>query len=323
MIQYMRKHQELVFMTITIGDRQMTIKELLTSIPLPRSWITDKDRRSAVVSELRPYFIMPRSEPGAFLVRLNEMLGIRELSPEDLSSAGLMHELGVIRHGPSDSFWLLEKNERSSMFFEIEFHVGDLTSEEYDDGRILIGCDPELDVFYSNSVFLDNVLSYLRGIGPEELLSGSKELYPILTAFAYADNLDGVLRRFSAYRGMDAILRALHADMLSVSELGGRTFLLQKQSFYPFFKKLFSSEICFSSRYPQKEEDIKYRLEFSGPGDTETTFVYGDGRLYFGPQEYYELRDSALPLTSLLDRIMRRTPCDPADRRFDPERQVT
>ena len=295
-------------MTIKMdGSQQMTLLDRISSIPLPRFWLTDKEWRGSIVSELRPYFIFPRMDHSTFLNWINANLGIRELSEEDLRSPDLKQQLDVFRKGSMDRFWLLEKNDRSNMFFEFDFQAGDLTSEEYDDGWIVIGYHPELDIFYSSSIFLNNVLAYFRGINPEDLLNESRELFPICSALSYANNLDGVLRSFSAYRGIQIIHRILHAKTLTVFGPQGKTVGLSGDSFFPIFQKIFSSDIYMNTQYPQEEDDRTFRLDFLEADNSRISLYLGGRRLYYGQREYYELREMAAQLTNWLKEFFNHT----------------
>jgi len=248
---------------------------------------------------------MPRTDHNSFLKWINEQLGIRELLEKDLRFSDLKRTVDTFRKGKSDRFWTLEKNEKSSIFFEEEYRIGDFTSDEYDDGWIIIGYQEDLDEFYSSSIFLNNVLAYFRGIDPKDLLNDSAELYPIRTALAYANNLDGVLQSFSGYRGIQIIHRILHTKILTVFGPQDKKVVLSGQAYLPFFKKLFSYDgIGMSTQYPQTDDDRKYRLVFWNSDNTTIPLSYGKERLYFDQREYYDLQEMGLELTNWLNDVL-------------------
>jgi len=281
----------------------MTFLEQLQSIPLPGVWCTDKNWHDSIVPELRQFFIMPKMKYAEFCGWMRDSLGTHSFTEAELRSPVIMRELEIISKGISDRFWLLENNEKSKMFFEYDFQAGDLTSEEYDDGVIIIGYHPESDIFYSNSIFLNNMLSYFRGIDSEELLADSKELYPIQTAFSYANNLDAVLRSYSAFRGIQIIHRILQAEALVIYGRRGKINEFSNTSFFPAFKKIFFSDIHMSSQYHQTEADQKYKLDFFEKDNSRLSLFYGENRLYYGKREYYELQGAASYLTNWLSDI--------------------
>lgn len=286
------------------GLRQTTLTERFRSIPLPLCSPSDKDRSGRIVEELTPYFITPRADRISFIARMDEELGIRELGPDQMRLPWIAQVVDAIRKGGNDCFWLLEKSEKSRMFFEDEFRTGDFTSEEYDDGVIAIAYHPEEDLFYSSSVFLEAVLGYLRGIGPEEMQNDSREMYPIRTAPAYAANLDSVLSMYSAHRGIDIIHRILHARTLTVTGPDGKTAVLARPGFMPVFRKLFSSDIFMDTGLPQTEADGEYLLDFREKDGSRISLRWRNDRLYFGEGEFYELGPAAKLLTERLEKTM-------------------
>ena len=259
---------------------------------------TDKEWRSGIVSELRPYFILPKSDYATFLRWMNNEFAIQEVTSTDLNAEDLKHEIQTFRKGSSDPFWLLEKNEVSRMFYESAFRAGDLTSEEYyDDAIIVIGYNEEIDEFYSNSNFLEHILAYFRGINEEDLLNDMPSLYPIRTALAYANNLHAVLEEYSGYRGIQIIHRILRAETLVVSGQNGRKSTVSGEVFTPVFQKLFSSDDIFiDTHYPEPEKGEKYHLTFVKADDQMISLTFSGGRLYFSSREYYDLGEEKTQL---------------------------
>ena len=280
------------------GYPYQTFKEQLRSIPLPKLYWTDKEWRSGIVSELRPYFILPKSDYATFLRWMNNEFAIQEVTSTDLNAEDLKHEIQTFRKGSSDPFWLLEKNEVSRMFYESAFRAGDLTSEEYyDDAIIVIGYNEEIDEFYSNSNFLEHILAYFRGINEEDLLNDMPSLYPIRTALAYANNLHAVLEEYSGYRGIQIIHRILRAETLVVSGQNGRKSTVSGEVFTPVFQKLFSSDDIFiDTHYPEPEKGEKYHLTFVKADDQMISLTFSGGRLYFSSREYYDLGEEKTQL---------------------------
>lgn len=302
--QCMFLRQEHKFMAITAdGFQQTIITEQLSLIPLPRFWTTDKAWQEAIVSELRPYFIIPRVDYSTFVDWIFATLDIRELAAGDSMHSDLIHTISVFRKGAADHFWILERKDKNKLFFNYHPPLGN-QSEVEEDGWTVIGYHPELDVFYSNSNFLENVLGYFRGIDPDDLVRDSRELYPIRTALSYANNLDGVLRQFSAWRGIELIRQILTAKKLIISNQDGRRVILSEQSFLPIIQTIFSSEYYSSTQFPQSDADRKYRLDFWKSDGSVITLFYGEKRLYYGKQEYYELEDARFELTKWLHTII-------------------
>ena len=277
----------------------------MESIPLPQSYLTDKDWSSKIVRELGPYFIIPKAKYADFLDWIIQTFNIRELSVEDFKHPDLKHTVCTTKKEMSDCIWLLERNSKSKMFFEYDFRIGDFTSDAYEEeGWIVIGYNKRSDIFYSSSGFLDNVLNYYRGIDPKDLLNDSKELYPIHTALAYANNLCGVLAMYSAYLGIKTIHRIMHAEKLLVVSINGGSVTLSSASFISMFKSIFTSDIYMDIRYPQKECDRKYSMLFFESSGSVFQLYFGTNRLYFGRQRYYQLQKTALQFTAWLDEVL-------------------
>lgn len=281
----------------------MTSMKRLFSIPLPRVLSTDKEWRSAVVEDLKPYFITPKADAASFLRQLDEELGIRELKNEDLDDPCLRHDVETIRKGAGDSFWLVSRSEGSRIFFEYEYRTGNFTSEQYDDGNILIGYHPYTDSFYSSSGFLESVMGWLRGIDDEDLGRDSPEMYPIRTALSYAANLEAALSMYSCWRGIDFIRRVLHAKALAITVPHGKIAELSRPAFMPLFRMLFSSDISFSTQNQQTKEGDRYRLEFLEKDGSSFVLRFETDRLYYGQREYYCLGEAAPLLSCWLNGI--------------------
>ncbi len=224
--------------TTTDGFPQMTLSERLSLIPSPRVPLTSKERRETLISNLRPYFIIPKAEPSRFVVWMKEELGLREFTAEELTVPFYRHEIDMRRMTPSDDLWLLEKNERNREFFETEFFNGDFLNPEYEDDVIVVGYNPEIDTFYSSSTFLQNTLMYFRGIDPEDLLRQSKELFPVRTANAYAEHLDAALRTFTSYVIEQTVLRILRSEKLTVKYPKKRPLRFHPPNFFRFSETL-------------------------------------------------------------------------------------
>ena len=288
------------------GYPYQTFKERLTSIPLPKVYWTDKEWRSEVISELRPYFILPKADYATFLRWMNDEFAIREVTSADLKAEDLKHEIQTYRKGHSDPFWLLEKNEASRIFYETAFRAGEWTSEEYyDDAMIVIGYNEEIDEFYSNSNFLEHVLAYFRGINEEDLRNDTPSLYPIRTALAYASNLHAVLEEYSGYRGIQMILRALHTDTLVVSGLNGRKATVSGEVFLPVFRQIFASDdIHMDTHYPEPEDGEKYQLAFTEADGKTISLTFAGGRLYFEERGRFELEEEKQQLSNWILEIL-------------------
>ena len=227
------------------GYPYRTFKEQLQSIPLPKLYWTDKEWRSGIVSELRPYFILTKADYATFLIWINDELGIREMTSRDLKDQDLKYMIHSIRKGVADNFWLLEKNENSELFYETE-----PWAEGVEERRIVIGYNEDLDEFYSNSNFLDHVLAYFRGINEEDLSKDSLLIYPIRTPLAYANNLHCVLEQYSGYRGLQIIHRILHAETLAVSAQKGQKTTVSGEVFLPVFQQTFD-EYDMDTHFPE------------------------------------------------------------------------
>lgn len=176
-----------------------TIIEHLSAIPVPRVEDTGPGWNQAIVAALRPYFILPKKDPSAFVEWMLENLGIRELTREDLFP-GLYNSLNGMRKGMSDRFWLLDREEKNRMFFESCWGTGPDVDVMDVDFYVLIGYHPEWDVFYSSCNFLNNTLIYFRGMDPADLQRESTEVYPPTTALGYAAHLESALYSFSTSR---------------------------------------------------------------------------------------------------------------------------
>lgn len=288
------------------GSQHKTLMERLISFPLPQYYMTDKEWSSSIVSELEPYFVMPRMSGSEFLAWLDAELGIREPSEEERSLPLLQHDLDLLRKGDADSFWILKKNDRTMPFFEYGPSVGVQWGESYDGDTspILIGYDQGSDVFFSNSAFLENTLIYFRGVDPEDLQRDSGEMYPVRNAKAYAVVLDGVLRSCSAYRGTQITRRILSAKSLTVSGPEGKAAVVPRPLFTHCFRSILSHDVTKDTRFPQDEADRKYRLEFVGSDDSRISLCFGGTRLYYGEREYFELGKKASRHTVWLDRVL-------------------
>ena len=292
--------------TAVDGYPYRTYKEQLQSIPLPKVHWTDQEWRSRIISELRPYFILPKSEPADFLAWIKNEFSVQELPPEDLRSPDLNHTIRTFRKGLSDPFWLLEKNEAGRMFYESAFRAGDRTSEEYyEDGKIVIGYNEEIDEFYSNSDFLEHVLAYFRGINEEDLLNESPSLYPIRTALAYANNLDAVLAEYSGYRGVQVIHRILHAESLVVSGKNGREKTVSGDEYLPIFRQVFSSDIVIDTQVPEPESGENVKLSFTEAEDQTISLIFAEGRLYFSAREYFAFGEENQLLKDWIPEILK------------------
>lgn len=273
-----------------VGSSQITIAERLNSIPIPQIYLTDKNYSSSIVSELKSYFIMPKMDFDSFVNWLNEEMGIQKIAADDWQLNYVKPILLKMQQDGSDRFWKLENNDRSRMFFEEYNRQGGLLSEEYSDGWIIIGYNPDLDVFSSNSVFLTSVLGYFRGIDPEDMQREWEEIYPIRTALAYAMNLDGVLRMYSGFRGIKTMQKIMHTERLIISSKDSESVTLPKENYQPFFKMIFNSgEITMDTQYPLTEEDTELCFEFVDTNNSAMILSYGSEKLYYGQQEYFDL----------------------------------
>lgn len=287
-----------------VGSPHITIAEQLNSIPIPKIYLTDESYSSSIVSELKSYFIMPKMDFDSFVNWLNEEMGIREITVDDWNLNHVKPVLLKMRLEGSNELWKLENNEKSRMFFEEYNRQGSLLSEEYSDNWIIIGYNHDLDVFSSNSVFLTNVLSYFRGIDPEDMQREWKEIYPIRTALAYALNLDGVLRMYSGFRGIKTMQKIMHTERLIISSQGKKSVTLPKESYQSFFKMIFDSgEIVIDTKYPLTEEDTEFCFAFSDTNNSTIILSYGSEKLYYGQQEYFELCKMSPQLDSWLKKI--------------------
>lgn len=169
-----------------------TIPEHLNAIPASRVEDTGPGWRKTIVAALRPYFILPKKNPSAFVQWMQEYLGIRELTREDLFPA-LYNSLNGMRKGMSDSFWLLDRTEKNRKYFENCWGTAPDEDVLDADFYVLIGYHPKWDVFYSCSNYLEHVLIYFRGIDPEDLTRESKEIWPPNTALGYAVHLNDII----------------------------------------------------------------------------------------------------------------------------------
>ena len=285
------------------GSRQMTITERLNLIPVPQVYLTDENYSSSIVSELRSYFVMPKMDFDSFVNWLNEEMGIREITADDWQLSYVRPILLQMQQDGSDQFWKLEDNDSSRMFFEEYNRQGGLLSEEYSDDWIIIGYNPDLDVFSSNSVFLTNVLGYFRGINSEDMQREWKEIYPIRTALAYAMNLDGVLRMYSGYRGIKIMQKIMHTESLIISSQGKQSVTLPKEMYQSFFKMIFNSgEITMDTQYPLTKEDTECWFEFVDANNSAMILSYGSEKLYYGQQGYFELCKVTAQLDSWLKK---------------------
>lgn len=292
-------------MIIKEDDSQhKTSIDQLISIPLPRTYLTDKNYNNAIVSELTPFFIIPKLDRDSFICWMNEEMGIRDITPYDWELDYVRPVLSTLMHERSQFFWKLENNEKTRMFFEEYNRSGGLLSEEYNDDWIIIGYNPDLDVFTSNSVFLTNVIGYFRGINPEDMVRESQEVYPIRTSLSYAMNLDGVLRMYSGFRGIKVMQNIMHTESLTVSRPDQRSVKLCKKDYLPFFRMIFNSdEIVLDTQYPWNNENTICMFAFERKDNSMITMTYTEGRLYYGPNEYIDLRTLTLYMTLWLNAI--------------------
>ena len=150
------------------------------------------------------------------------------------------------------------------------------------------------------------MLNYFRGIDEEDLLNDSRIIYPIHSALGYANNLDGVLRQCSSYRGIKKIHRILRAKTLTVSEPDKHKtkVLVSSNDFKPVFKQIFSSDVYMSARFPITKRNTKYTLIFSEDDNSEILMYFGKDRMYYGKREYYQLQTMGPQLTEWLDEVL-------------------
>jgi len=305
--------------TTTDGFPQKTLSERLSLIPSPRVPLTSKERRETLISNLRPYFIIPKAEPSRFVVWMKEELGLREFTAEELTVPFYRHEIDMRRMTPSDDLWLLEKNERNREFFETEFFNGDFLNPEYEDDVIVVGYNPEIDTFYSSSTFLQNTLMYFRGIDPEDLLRQSKELFPVRTANAYAEHLDAALRTFTSYVIEQTVLRILRSEKLTVKYPKKKAVTVSSAEFLPFFRDLVSHNFLIQDYCPQPDGSPAYSLVFAGADGERAQLVFENGRLCFDLRGFFEFQEADVAaLNGWLENVLKTRPRKTPARRKSP-----